>query len=187
VQEARRGAVPQAPINSAERVPPVRQHGAMRQRTMLTRIHANADPCTFQRPHDRLADEFQAGVVKGRPVKGGRTASSGDSRNRCRRTPMQRLSPLPRRVPTGQGAAALPRSSQWQPRGVPGETGNCRISTRNIDVDMPTSLHAAPWMAGIAQLVERQVVVLDVTGSSPVARPTLLRSRAFLQCPSLAL
>jgi hypothetical protein len=26
-------------------------------------------------------------------------------------------------------------------------------------------------MAGIAQLVERQVVVLDVTGSSPVARP----------------
>ena len=56
--------------------------------------------------------------------------------------------------------------------GAPGETGKCGISTRNIDVDMPTSLHAAPWMAGIAQLVERQVVVLDVTGSSPVARPT---------------
>ena len=35
----------------------------------------------------------------------------------------------------------------------------------------PTGLHRAPWMAGIAQLVERQVVVLDVTGSSPVARP----------------
>jgi hypothetical protein len=39
---------------------------------------------------------------------------------------------------------------------------------------MATGLHGAPWMAGIAQLVERQVVVLDVTGSSPVARPTPL-------------
>ena len=27
-------------------------------------------------------------------------------------------------------------------------------------------------MAGVAQLVERQFVVLDVAGSSPVARPT---------------
>ena len=43
---------------------------------------------------------------------------------------------------------------------------------RNLDEAMATGLHAPPWMAGIAQLVERQVVVLDVTGSSPVARPT---------------
>jgi hypothetical protein len=28
------------------------------------------------------------------------------------------------------------------------------------------------FMAGIAQLVERQFVVLDVAGSSPVTRPT---------------
>ena len=35
-------------------------------------------------------------------------------------------------------------------------------------------LNAAPRMAGIAQLAERQVVVLDVTGSSPVARPIQL-------------
>jgi hypothetical protein len=47
------------------------------------------------------------------------------------------------------------------------------IVTPNLDEDRATSLHGAPWMAGIAQLVERQVVVLDVTGSSPVARPTI--------------
>jgi molybdenum cofactor guanylyltransferase len=35
-------------------------------------------------------------------------------------------------------------------------------------------------MAGIAQLVERQVVVLDATGSSPVARPTLPLCPPFL-------
>ena len=28
-------------------------------------------------------------------------------------------------------------------------------------------------MAGVAQMVERQVVVLDAVGSSPIARPTL--------------
>ena len=43
----------------------------------------------------------------------------------------------------------------------------------NLDGHGATGLHRAPWMAGIAQLVERQVVVLDVTGSSPVARPIL--------------
>ncbi len=43
----------------------------------------------------------------------------------------------------------------------------------NLDAHGASGLHRAPWMAGIAQLVERQVVVLDVTGSSPVARPTL--------------
>ncbi len=42
-----------------------------------------------------------------------------------------------------------------------------------LDAWAASSLHRAPWMAGIAQLVERQVVVLDVTGSSPVARPIL--------------
>jgi hypothetical protein len=30
-------------------------------------------------------------------------------------------------------------------------------------------------MVGVAQLVERQVVVLDVAGSSPVAHPTYFR------------
>ncbi len=44
-----------------------------------------------------------------------------------------------------------------------------------VDVDRRTGLDPASAMAGIAQLVERQVVVLDVTGSSPVARPTLPR------------
>jgi hypothetical protein len=43
-----------------------------------------------------------------------------------------------------------------------------------IDI-LTNAAHAAyrshPTVAGIAQLVERQVVVLDVTGSSPVARP----------------
>ena len=48
----------------------------------------------------------------------------------------------------------------------------------NVDGHRATSLHGAPWMAGIAQLVERQVVVLDVTGSSPVARPTVLMPAA---------
>ena len=45
----------------------------------------------------------------------------------------------------------------------------------NLDAGGATGLHRAPWMAGIAQLVERQVVVLDVTGSSPVARPIRFR------------
>jgi hypothetical protein len=31
--------------------------------------------------------------------------------------------------------------------------------------------NAAPRMAGVAQVVERQVVVLDAVGSSPIARP----------------
>ncbi len=47
-----------------------------------------------------------------------------------------------------------------------------RFFRRDLDEHPPTGLQGAPWMAGIAQLVERQVVVLDVTGSSPVARPT---------------
>ena len=70
-----------------------------------------------------------------------------------------------------------PAATHGAGRGAAGQNEIRQILTRNIDVDMPTGLHAAPWMAGIAQLVERQVVVLDVTGSSPVARPTLLRGR----------
>ena len=46
-------------------------------------------------------------------------------------------------------------------RGISARVDGCRL----------TGLKPAPRMAGIAQLVERQVVVLDVTGSSPVARP----------------
>ncbi len=41
----------------------------------------------------------------------------------------------------------------------------------NIDGTRQMGLHRAPWMAGVAQLVERQVVVLDAVGSSPIARP----------------
>ena len=37
-------------------------------------------------------------------------------------------------------------------------------------------LHRAPWMADVAQLVERQVVVLDVVGSKPIVRPSFLPS-----------
>jgi hypothetical protein len=48
----------------------------------------------------------------------------------------------------------------------------------NLDGGRGTGLHRAPWMAGIAQLVERQVVVLDVTGSSPVARPSVASAKA---------
>lgn len=72
------------------------------------------------------------------------------------------------RMPRGPSIAARPRG-----RSHPVISQILTILTRNIDEAMPTGLHAAPWMAGIAQLVERQVVVLDVTGSSPVARPTL--------------
>ena len=54
-------------------------------------------------------------------------------------------------------------------RADPAQTGE----QPNLDEHPASGLHRAPWMAGIAQLVERQVVVLDVTGSSPVARPTL--------------
>ena len=41
----------------------------------------------------------------------------------------------------------------------------------NLDDHASTGLNRAPWMAGVAQLVERQVVVLDAVGSSPIARP----------------
>src|ERR1700728_4029096 len=56
----------------------------------------------------------------------------------------------------------------------------------NLDEGGATGLHRAPWMAGIAQLVERQVVVLDVTGSSPVARPTALHAHRS-PCPPLSM
>ena len=46
-----------------------------------------------------------------------------------------------------------------------------------VDDRQVAGLHRAPWMAGIAQLAERQVVVLDVTGSSPVARPSFSAGR----------
>ena len=46
-----------------------------------------------------------------------------------------------------------------------------RISAGRVDDEWGKGINAAPRMADIAQLVERQVVVLDVTGSSPVVRP----------------
>ena len=45
------------------------------------------------------------------------------------------------------------------------------MSVANLDGPLPTGLHRAPWMADVAQLVERQVVVLDVVGSKPIVRP----------------
>ena len=47
-------------------------------------------------------------------------------------------------------------------------------AARRGPVDGPGGIgvdRASTGMAGVAQMVERQVVVLDVTGSSPVARP----------------
>ena len=43
----------------------------------------------------------------------------------------------------------------------------------DLDEATSTGLNRAPWMAGVAQVVERQVVVLDAVGSSPIARPIL--------------
>lgn len=44
----------------------------------------------------------------------------------------------------------------------------------NVDATPHPVLNRAPWMAGVAQLVERQVVVLDAVGSSPIVRPIQL-------------
>ncbi len=51
---------------------------------------------------------------------------------------------------------------------------DARGSARMLDGSGGSGLNRAPWMAGVAQLVERQVVVLDAVGSSPIARPILL-------------
>ena len=48
---------------------------------------------------------------------------------------------------------------------------NPNAAKRTIDATPLGSLHGAPWMADVAQLVERQVVVLDVVGSKPIVRP----------------
>ena len=65
-----------------------------------------------------------------------------------------------------------PGRHEWNvPNGVSPAIGR-RQCDAVVDGLWPRGLHRAPWMAVIAQLVERQVVVLDVTGSSPVARPT---------------
>ena len=48
------------------------------------------------------------------------------------------------------------------------------IMHKDIDDQPPPVLHRPPWMAGVAQLVERQVVVLDAVGSSPIVRPIQL-------------
>ncbi len=53
----------------------------------------------------------------------------------------------------------------------PMSSGGADLMRRNLDADAATGLNRAPWMAGVAQLVERQVVVLDAVGSSPIARP----------------
>lgn len=43
-----------------------------------------------------------------------------------------------------------------------------------VDVGLSGALHPGPRVAAIAQVVERQFVVLDVTGSNPVGRPNPL-------------
>jgi hypothetical protein len=52
---------------------------------------------------------------------------------------------------------------------MPGSNPNA--AKRTIDGAPLGGLHRAPWMADVAQLVERQVVVLDVVGSKPIVRP----------------
>jgi hypothetical protein len=65
--------------------------------------------------------------------------------------------------------AAPPADETAPSRRIAASRGRGRGS--NLDDHASTSLHRAPWMAGVAQLVERQVVVLDAVGSSPIARP----------------
>jgi hypothetical protein len=48
---------------------------------------------------------------------------------------------------------------------------NPNSRTTLIDAAPLGVLHRAPWVADVAQLVERQVVVLDVVGSKPIVRP----------------
>ncbi len=48
----------------------------------------------------------------------------------------------------------------------------CPPADRGVDAARPIRQNPRPRMAGVAQLVERQVVVLDAVGSSPIARPT---------------
>jgi hypothetical protein len=52
-----------------------------------------------------------------------------------------------------------------------GHTAGRDIAEGNIDGGGVIGDNAAPRMAGVAQVVERQVVVLDAVGSSPIARP----------------
>jgi hypothetical protein len=74
------------------------------------------------------------------------------------------------KVHPGERRIALCRSAlrphPTSRRNVPRGLALVRVDLRRAIV-----LKRALSMAGIAQLVERQVVVLDVTGSSPVARP----------------
>lgn len=48
------------------------------------------------------------------------------------------------------------------------------IMLANLDAVNQMGLHPTPWMADVAQLVERQVVVLDVVGSRPIVRPSFI-------------
>ncbi len=57
---------------------------------------------------------------------------------------------------------------------------------RGVDGDRVIGDNAAPRMAGVAQMVERQVVVLDAVGSSPIARPNPSPAGPSLADPSLA-
>ena len=74
-----------------------------------------------------------------------------------------------------------PRSLSGVPRSGATWWGSGRSLDRTrVDDGRVKGLNAHPRMAGIAQLAERQVVVLDVTGSSPVARPIPLTPRSAL-------
>ena len=54
-----------------------------------------------------------------------------------------------------------------------GHMAGKNLAEGNIDGGGVIGDNAAPRMAGVAQVVERQVVVLDAVGSNPIARPIL--------------
>jgi hypothetical protein len=115
--------------------------------------------------------------------------SSATPTSSCRRRPVSTASFVATKeaVDTGlrrhDGDAASTRQSL---AGWPGEAGcpaaghtlspaghlaRRNLAEGNIDGGGVIGDNAAPRMAGVAQVVERQVVVLDAVGSSPIARP----------------
>ncbi len=69
---------------------------------------------------------------------------------------------------------------------APAEHKAATHKAANLDGGSRMGLNYPPWMAGVAQLVERQVVVLDAVGSSPIARPNPSPAGPSLADPSLA-
>jgi hypothetical protein len=84
---------------------------------------------------------------------------------------IQQRDPLLRVASRPPDVTASTNTDETAPCSVCASLGGTHGS--NLDDHASTSLNRAPWMAGVAQLVERQVVVLDAVGSSPIARPIL--------------